>query len=114
MNYKQAILVRQDLKLPKGKMAAQVAHASVECVFRSDKDMVRAWQSEGMGKIVLKVANEKELYKYVQEAKDDGLATAVITDAGHTVVEPGTVTCAGIGPDTVEKVDRIISKLKLA
>ena len=114
MMMKQAILIRQDLKLPKGKMAAQAAHASVECVFRADKELVKAWRAEGMGKIVVKVADEKELYKYVQEAKDDGLATAVITDAGHTVVEPGTVTCAGIGPDTVEKVDRIISKLKLA
>jgi peptidyl-tRNA hydrolase, PTH2 family len=114
MDYKQAILVRNDLKLPKGKMAAQAAHASVEAVFRADKELVKAWRLEGMGKIVVKVADEKELYKYLQQAKDDGIATAVITDAGHTVVEPGTVTCAGIGPDTVEKVDRIISKLKLA
>jgi PTH2 family peptidyl-tRNA hydrolase len=114
MKMKQAILVRQDLKLPKGKMAAQAAHASVESVFRADKELVKAWRAEGMGKIVVKVSDEKELYKYVQEAKDDGIATAVITDAGHTVVEPGTVTCAGIGPDTAEKIDRIISKLKLA
>jgi PTH2 family peptidyl-tRNA hydrolase len=114
MMMKQAILIRQDLKLPKGKMAAQAAHASVECVFRADKELVKAWRAEGMGKIVVKVADEKELYKYVEEAKSIGLATAIITDAGHTVVEPGTVTCAGIGPDTVEKIDRIISKLKLA
>jgi len=113
MDYKQAIIVRNDLKLPKGKMAAQAAHASVECVLRADKELVKSWRSEGMGKIVVKVADEKELYKYVQEAKDMGIATAVITDAGHTVVEPGTVTCAGIGPDTVEKIDMIISKLKL-
>jgi peptidyl-tRNA hydrolase, PTH2 family len=114
MNYKQAILVRQDLKLPKGKMAAQAAHASVECVLRSDKDIVKAWRREGMGKIVVKVADEKELYKYVQEAKDAGIVTSVITDAGHTVVEPGTVTCAGLGPDFSEKIDLIISSLKLA
>jgi len=114
MDYKQAILVRQDLKLPKGKMSAQAAHASVECVLRADKELVKEWRAGGMGKIVVKVADEKELYKYVQEAKDDGIVTAVVTDAGHTVVEPGTVTCAGIGPDTTEKIDRIISKLKLA
>ncbi|MBN2458953.1 peptidyl-tRNA hydrolase [Candidatus Woesearchaeota archaeon] len=114
MEYKQAILVRQDLKLPAGKMAAQAAHASVECIFRADKSLVKAWRAEGMGKIVVKVADEKELYSYVQQAKDLGIATAVITDAGHTVVEPGTVTCAGIGPDTAEKVDKVIGKLKLA
>lgn len=113
MNYKQAILVRSDLKLPKGKMAAQASHAAVESALRAEKDLMVAWRGEGMGKIVVKVADEKELYKYVQEAKDIGISTAVITDAGHTVVEPGTVTCAGIGPDTVEKIDRVIGKLKL-
>jgi peptidyl-tRNA hydrolase, PTH2 family len=113
MEYKQAILVRDDLKLPKGKMAAQSAHASVEAVLKSDKDMVKQWRAVGMGKIVLKVKDEKELYKYIQQAKDEGLTTSIITDAGHTVVEPGTVTCGAIGPDTVEKIDRIISSLKL-
>lgn len=113
MDYKQAILVRQDLKLPKGKMAVQAAHASVEAVLRSDKNLVKEWRNEGMAKIVLKVADEKELLKYNQIAKDLGLVTAVITDAGRTVVEPGTRTCLGIGPDTEEKVDEVISELKL-
>ena len=113
MEYKQAIIIRNDLKLPKGKMAAQVAHASVEAALRSKKSTVKKWRNEGMGKIVLKVDNEKELLKYNQIAKDLGLTTAVITDAGHTVVEPGTRTCVGIGPDTEEKVDQVISKLKL-
>lgn len=113
MDYKQAILVRDDLKLPKGKMAAQAAHASVAAVFRADDSMVKRWRLEGMGKIVLKVADEKELYSMVQQAKDIGIATSVITDAGHTVVEPGTVTCGALGPDSAERIDMIISKLKL-
>ncbi|HJX06070.1 MAG TPA: peptidyl-tRNA hydrolase Pth2 [Candidatus Nanoarchaeia archaeon] len=113
MIMKQAILVRQDLKLPKGKMAAQAAHASVECVFRADKKLVKAWRAEGMGKIVVKVADEKELRLYVDKAKDLGISTSIITDAGHTVVEPGTVTCAGLGPDASEKIDSVIGSLKL-
>jgi PTH2 family peptidyl-tRNA hydrolase len=113
MDYKQAILVRDDLKLPKGKMAAQTAHASVEAVFRADAHIVKKWRLEGMGKIVLKVHDEKELYSFVQQAKGIGIPTSVITDAGHTVVEPGTVTCAAIGPDSSERVDLIVSKLKL-
>jgi len=113
MDYKQAILVRDDLKLPKGKMAAQAAHASVEAALRAEKDILKSWRSEGMGKIVLKVKDEKELYEYIQQAKDLDIATSTITDAGHTVVEPGTVTCGAIGPDTAEKVDSIVSKLKL-
>ncbi len=113
MDYKQAIIVRQDLKLPKGKACVQASHASVEAVLRSDKSIIKAWRNEGMGKIVLKVADEKELLKLNQIAKEQGLVTAVITDAGHTVVEPGTRTCFAIGPDTEENIDNVISKLKL-
>ncbi|MBW2965704.1 peptidyl-tRNA hydrolase Pth2 [Candidatus Woesearchaeota archaeon] len=110
---KQVILVRQDLKLPKGKLAAQAAHASVEAVFNSDKKKVDEWRSEGQKKVVLKVADEKELLKYMQEAKDNGLKTALITDAGKTVIAPGTKTCVGIGPDEEGKIDEVTGKLKM-
>jgi peptidyl-tRNA hydrolase, PTH2 family len=113
MPLKQLILVRDDLKLPKGKMAAQCAHASVEAVLKSDKNVVKEWRSEGMGKIVVKVEDKKELYKYLQLAKDSGLITALITDAGKTVIAPGTETCLAIGPDEEEKIDRITGSLKL-
>lgn len=110
---KQAIIFRHDLKLPQGKACSQAAHASVECVLRSDKDKVKKWREQGMMKVVLKVDGLKELNKYNQIAKDQGLVTALITDAGHTVVEPGTVTCLGIGPDDDKKIDAIVGELKL-
>lgn len=113
MAYKMAIVVRNDLKLPKGKLASQAAHAAVEATLRSDKKDVETWRSEGMPKIVVKVKDLKELLALNQNAKDDGLVTAVITDAGRTTVEPGTTTCMGIGPEKDEKVDRIIGHLKL-
>jgi len=113
MDYKQAILIRQDLKLPKGKMAAQASHACVEAVLKCDKKIVSAWRDDGMQKIALKVADEKELHKYIQIAKDDGIVTSTIADAGHTVVDPGTVTCGAIGPDDQKKIDKIINQLKL-
>ncbi len=113
MTYKQVILVRQDLKLPKGKLAAQAAHASVEAVLKSDKKIVTAWHDSGMAKIVLKVKNETELVYYLQKAKQEGLIAALITDAGHTVVAPGTKTCVGIGPGREEKIDGVTGALKL-
>ena len=113
MPYKQAILVRADLHLPKGKLAAQAAHASVEAVLRASKADVQQWRHEGMAKIVLKVADEDALHRYIQQAKDAGLACAVITDAGHTVVEPGTVTCGAIGPAQEETVNSLVGDLKL-
>ena len=113
MSYKQVILVREDLKLPKGKLAAQCSHASVDSVIKSDKKLVEAWKKEGGKKVVLKVKDEKELLKYKQMAEDNGLKTALITDAGRTVLEPGTITCLGIGPDLEEKIDKVSGKLKM-
>ena len=110
---KQIILVRADLQLPKGKLAAQAAHASVEAVLRSDKKIVSAWRDEGMAKIVLKVKDERELLKYLQLAKDEGIIAALITDAGKTVIAPGTRTCLGLGPDEEEKLDSLTGELKL-
>ena len=110
---KQVILVRADLKLPKGKLAAQAAHAAVEAAWRADKELSRRWRDEGMGKIVLKVADEKEMLRYLQAAKDAGLPTALITDAGRTVVEPGTRTCLGVGPAEDAVLDRLFGGLKL-
>jgi len=110
---KQVILVREDLKLPKGKMSAQVAHASVGAMVKSHKDDVKKWQNEGQKKVVLKVSTKEELFKYKLMAEDSGLVTSLITDAGHTVVEPGTITCLGIGPDDEDKIDNVTGKLKM-
>lgn len=113
MSYKQVILVREDLKLPKGKLAAQSSHASVDATLKSDRKIVNLWKKEGGKKVILKVKDEKELVSYKELADDAGLKTALITDAGRTVLEPGTVTCLGIGPDLEEKIDKISGKLKM-
>lgn len=113
MDYKQIILIRHDLKLPKGKMAVQSAHAAVEAVLKSDKEKIKKWRSEGSKKIALRVQNKEELYRYIQQAKDLGITTSVITDAGRTVIEPGTVTAGAIGPEKEEDVDKITKDLKM-
>lgn len=113
MSLKQVILIRQDLKLPIGKACAQAAHASVDAVLKSDSKIVKAWCKEGMPKIVLKVKDEKELIFFFQKAKEVGLVSSLITDAGRTVVEPGTKTCVGLGPDEEEKIDQLTEKLSL-
>jgi PTH2 family peptidyl-tRNA hydrolase len=110
---KQAILLRKDLRLPAGKAAAQAAHASVDAVLHTSQETVTAWRKGGMKKVVLKVADEKELFARQQAAKRLGLAASVITDAGRTVVEPGTVTALGIGPGKEEDVDKAVGDLPL-
>ena len=110
---KQVIIIRQDLKLPKGKACAQCSHASVDAVLKSDSSMVKAWRQEGMAKIVVKVKDEKELVKLFQKAKDAGLPASLISDAGKTVIAPGTKTCVGIGPADEDDIDAITGELSL-
>ncbi|MFH0860457.1 MAG: peptidyl-tRNA hydrolase Pth2 [Candidatus Altiarchaeota archaeon] len=108
---KQVIVVRVDLKMGKGKIAAQVSHASLAA---ADKSPDRGkWVNQGMKKSVLKCEGEKELLQLTQLAKDMGLPTALIEDAGHTQVEPGTKTCVGIGPAPSDRIDKITGRLKL-
>jgi|SRR3989344_3577606 len=110
---KQALIIRKDLNMTPGKIAAQVAHASVEAVFRSPQAAVEEWHHSGMKKIVLRAESKEQLYEYQRRAKAEGLVAALITDGGHTQVEPGTVTCLGIGPAEDTRIDKVTKDLKL-
>ncbi|RLJ06151.1 MAG: peptidyl-tRNA hydrolase, partial [Candidatus Aenigmatarchaeota archaeon] len=54
---KQVILVRKDLKISKGKIAAQVANASLGAYKKTEKKIREKWEKEGSKKIILKVEN---------------------------------------------------------
>ena len=110
---KQVILIRKDLKMPPGKLAAQVAHASVDAVLCSDRRKVDNWLADGAKKVVLKVADLRELKKYAKLASKAGLVVSVIKDAGHTYFKNPTVTCAGIGPDGESVIDTVTGELKM-
>ncbi len=110
---KQVIVMRNDLKMGKGKIAAQACHASIASYKRADTDKVRSWEMEGSKKVVLKVNSLKELFQVFEEAKKTGLPFYLVRDAGHTQIPSATITCIGIGPDDEEAIDRITSHLKL-
>ncbi|MEM4161274.1 MAG: peptidyl-tRNA hydrolase Pth2 [Thermoplasmata archaeon] len=114
--YKQVIVVRKDLKLSKGKLAVQVAHASLtaaeECR-KHAREWFERWFSEGQKKVVVEVENIEALQLHYEIAKKEGLPAALIVDAGLTEIPPGTVTCLAIGPGPSELVDKITGKLKL-
>ena len=62
--YKQVIVFRTDLKMSKGKLAAQAAHAAVSAAEEARKrhrTWWEAWLYEGQRKIAVKVKDEKEL-----------------------------------------------------
>jgi PTH2 family peptidyl-tRNA hydrolase len=115
-HYKQVIVFRTDLKMSRGKIAAQAGHAAVsaaEEARRSHKDWFEAWLEEGQCKVVVKVKNEEELLELEKRAKELGLPHALIVDRGLTEVPPGTITCLGIGPAPAEKLDKLTGKLPL-
>lgn len=111
--YKQAIIVRADLNLSKGKLAAQVAHAAVSAADWAPKKDREKWMEQGQKKVVLKVPTLRDLYELREDARREGLPVALITDAGHTELPPGTVTTLGIGPAEEERIDKVTGDLKL-
>ena len=101
------------MKLPRGKLAAQVAHASVAAMLEAPAHSRRAWVADGMPKVVLRCDSQEELLALETAAERAGLPNALIRDAGHTVVDPGTVTCLGLGPAGIEALDALTGELKL-
>lgn len=110
---KQAIVVRTDIGMGKGKTAAQAAHASLKAYENAGPDAQRGWKDGGQKKVVLKVRSQADLLELADQARREGLPHAVIRDAGHTQLEPGTVTAFAVGPAEENLVDRVTGDLKL-
>jgi PTH2 family peptidyl-tRNA hydrolase len=113
---KQAIVVRTDLRMGKGKLAAQVAHASLsaaEATRERRAAWYEGWKEEGQAKIVLRVESEAELDVLLRKARSAGIPAHLVEDRGLTQVEPGTVTCLGIGPGPDTVINEITGKLRL-
>ncbi len=110
---KQVIIVRKDLEMGKGKIAAQVAHASLGSARRTSEDVIKKWENEGFKKIVLKIDNEKELIELSNISKNKKIPHYLVRDAGKTQIKSGTITALGIGPEDDFKIDHITSHLKL-
>lgn len=120
---KQVILIRTDLNMRKGKMAAQAAHASLK-VFLDRKtslgpdvlhipltEEMSAWVNGTFTKIVLGVESEADLLRAHEAAIQAGIPSALVQDQGRTEFHgvPTYTTCA-LGPDIGEKIDRITGK----
>ena len=114
--FKLVIVVRTDLGLTKGKLAVQVAHASVNCAVQVRSSKRRAydeWYRQGQKKIVAKVASLRELHELKSMAEAKGLTTSLVTDAGLTQLPPGTTSCLGIGPAESSAIDPLTGHLGL-
>ena len=138
---KMVIVMRKDLKVPKGKYCSQAAHAAVGAViqalyksrleesdFKLDKDYhfykvrknatassaTKEWLAGEFTKITVAVDNLEALEEIEKKALDAALNVCKITDNGHTCFDGvPTVTCLAIGPCYSSQVDPITKDLKL-
>jgi peptidyl-tRNA hydrolase, PTH2 family len=111
---KLALLIRTDLDMSRGKIAAQAAHAAVAAVLASQGSSdCAAWLAEGQPKVVLRVPSAEELSRIAGAARAAGLPVEVVQDAGRTQVPSGTLTCCAIGPAASAQVDQLTGSLSL-
>ena len=115
-SFKQALVVRTDLKMGRGKIAVQCSHAAVsgaEIARHRFPDWWKAWLDEGQSKIVLKAKEENMLFRLEEMARIKGLPVVVVRDRGLTQVPPETVTCIGIGPAPAHLLEPLTGELPL-
>jgi peptidyl-tRNA hydrolase, PTH2 family len=114
--YKMVIVTRKDLSLSAGKLAAQVAHAAVNCTLASKAKTVTwfsRWQREGAKKVVVKVESLDDFFPLKDKAEELGIVTSLVVDAGHTEIPEGTQTVLGIGPAPNNIIDQVTGTLSL-
>jgi len=113
---KLVCIVNQSLKMGKGKIAAQVGHASVESFLRTGSThphLLDAWLASGQKKICLKAKDEDVFETLITQAKRDNIPFHLIRDAGHTQIPSGSKTVLALGPYGEEELDSITGELKL-
>ncbi len=114
METKLTLVVRSDLGMGRGKIAAQAAHGAVAAALASVGTAgFRAWLRDGQPKVVLRAGGEGDLRAIAAQAAAAGLPVQMIHDAGRTQVAEGTPTCCAIGPAAADQIDAITGDLAL-
>lgn len=117
--HKMTVVVRGDLGMGAGKVAAQACHAALKAHRRvggsspAGARLLEAWSSHGEPIVVLRCADEGELTTLIETAQAVGLPASSVRDAGRTQVAAGSLTCAAFGPAPIAAVDAITGHLKL-
>lgn len=137
MNTKQVLVVRKDLNMRKGKIAAQCAHAAMSFMSKmgmafhsppysfyrkylhdgnvnENVDEINHWLGNSFRKICVYVNSEEELDEIHQKALDKGLISHMIIDNGETEFNGVlTKTVVAIGPHYDNKFEGITDNLPL-
>ncbi|KAI9789317.1 MAG: hypothetical protein M1816_006205 [Peltula sp. TS41687] len=115
--YKLVLVVRTDLGMTKGKIAAQCSHATLACyktLLRSpNRSVLDRWERQAQSKVAVQAKSEDELMTLQAQAISLGLCARVIRDAGRTQIASGSATVLGVGPGPKSLVDQVTGRLKL-
>lgn len=122
---KQAIVMRHDLKMRRGKQIAQGAHAAMSFLcerlqkqgaisWRDFSEVEQTWLTGAFAKVCCRVNSEEELMEIHDKAIAAGLEVHLITDSGRTEFHGRpTRTCLAIGPDVADRIDAVTGHLEL-
>lgn len=114
MQTKLTLVVRADLGMGRGKIAAQASHAAVAAALASiGTPDFAAWLRDGQPKVVLRANSEEQLYAIAEQAAEAGLPVQVVQDAGRTQVAAGAPTCCAVGPAAGGQIDAVTGELSL-
>lgn len=113
---KLVCVVNQSLKMGKGKIAAQVGHASIQAFLGagvSHPQHVEAWLANGQKKICVKTPEASDFDSLTHLARQRDIPVHLVRDAGHTQIPKGSATVLALGPFGEEILDELTGHLKL-
>ncbi|OAR02868.1 hypothetical protein LLEC1_01757 [Akanthomyces lecanii] len=119
---KLVLVVRTDLGMTKGKIAAQCSHATLACYKAladnpdpnsTERKMLARWEKHGQAKIAVQLKSQDEMLQLCRKARGMGLTAEVVKDAGRTQIEAGSMTVLGVGPAPKSLIDEVTGHLKL-
>jgi PTH2 family peptidyl-tRNA hydrolase len=111
--YKQVILIREDLEMSPGKLAVQTNHATAMSIWKARRDAINEWIKGCIKVIVLGVPDAYELVDLDYQLKGTGLPHFLVTDLGVTEFGKPEITALGIGPAKSSEINKFTGKYKL-
>lgn len=117
ISHKMVHVVNGSLGMGLGKVAAQVGHGSLGLYRdlagkRGLTAALNAWEANGGRQVVLKAESEAQMHSLVAAAKEAGIPSHSVRDAGLTQIPSGSFTVLSFFADE-KRLDPITGGLKL-
>ncbi|TFL06449.1 peptidyl-tRNA hydrolase PTH2-domain-containing protein [Pterulicium gracile] len=107
-------IVRTDLGMSLGKIAAQTSHASLACyktLQNSNAAMLHQWEVTGRKQSTYCCSDEETLLLLQARSQSLNICARSIQDAGRTQIAAGSRTVLGIGPAPARLLEPLVEGL---